>query len=609
MPSEFVKDRTVKLINRDQESLKRDLISFAQAHQSGSFQDFNESSPGMGMLELCSYVGGVLSFYQDMQFDELRQESARQLKNIVRNAKRMGYRPAGKRAARGQQVFYINVPAVNSGGQIVPDDTYTPVMRAGARVQGPNGAFFETLADVEFSASTQSDPRFVTGSRFDSSTGLPTFFAIKKFVDVVAGQTVTDTFVLGDFVKFRSLELSNEDVIEILSVTDSDGNKYYEVDYLAQEAVYDAVVNQDSDASVVPYQLKLVTVPRRFISDYNPTTRKTTMVFGSRDGVNFDDELVPNLADLSLPLAGRSTFTSFPLDPQNFLKTRSLGVSPFNTTVTVEYRVGGGPQTNVPANSVKSVAKAVLDFSTTGLVASTKGDVESSLVTNNLTSMEGGAPEESSDEIKMNSLAHFAAQNRTVTREDYMARVLTLPAKFGKPEKVFVKRSIGNALGVDVHLLTSDSEGHLALASVNLKKNVRTYLSRYRMLTDGVNILDSRIINLRCNFGVVLGPNSIRSKVLAKCIDVIREYLRVDRMQINQPIVLSHLSAEIQKVMGVVSVYELKFSNVVGVLEGSSYSTTRFDPSAHRRNEIMYCPENSIFEVKFPNKDIVGAAK
>ncbi len=609
MASDFLKERSIKYLNRDFVSFKRDQIDFSQAHHSGVFQDFNESSPGMALLELTSYIGDVLSFYQDMQFEELKHQSARQVENVSAIAKQLGYRPQGKRAARGAETFFIEIPATTVNGVVVPDDTYSPILRKGGRVQGPNGTPFETLDDVDFSVHNVLSPRFVTGSRFDQNTGVPTYFAVKKEVEIIAGETKTDVFTVGSFQQFLQLELASEDVIEVLSVTDSDGNSWTEVDYLAQDTVYDSVLNTDTDSEVVPYILKLISVPRRFIVDRDPVTNKTTIIFGSGDGVNFDDDLIPNLADLALPLAGRSTFTTFALDPQNFLKTRSLGLSPFNTTMTVNYRSGGGSQTNVEAKSIKTISEATLDFSTTSLDPIKLSAVKGSVECMNLKKTEGGGAEETVSEIKANSAAFFAAQNRVVTKEDYIARTLTLPAKFGRPEKVYVKRNNINSLALDIHMLALDANGHLTVASSTLKNNVKTYLGPYRMLTDGVNILDSNILNLRCSFGIVCAPKIARSEVLTKCLDVVRSYLDVNRMQIGQPIVLSDLEAEIQSIYGVISIYELKFTSAFGTVDGLSYSTTRFDPSSNTRNKILYCPENSIFEIKYPTRDIVGVSK
>lgn len=607
MASNFGKERQVSLLNRDHNGFKRALLKYTQAHHSGTFSDINESSPGMAFIDAVAYVADVLSFYQDQAFLETRSDTARQVENVVAFAKMKGYRPRGPAAAKGMLSVAIEVPATVDGtGRVAPNDAYTPVLLKGARTDGPDGTKFETLENVHFTASIG---RAVTGSRFDATTGQPTHFALRKFVEAIAGETRTEQFSIAEYRKFRKIELSEQDVIEIIDVVDSDGNSWFEVDYLAQDWIFDGEENGSVDNSEVPYVLKLVAAPRRFISDRDPLTGKTSLVFGSGDGVSFDDELVPNLADYAIPLAGRRTFSSFAVDPRNFLKTRSLGLSPYSTTLTVRYRVGGGQQTNVAPFTVRNFTDATLTFPSSVVPSSVRGDVEGSLAPLNTESMRGGGPAETITEIKLNSDAFFAAQSRVVTKEDYIARTLALPAKFGKPEKVFVKRNSKSALTMDLHVLAKDSNGHLTHATSTLKENIKTFLKKFRMQTEGVNIMNSDIINLRCSFGVVVNSRFNRSEVLVKCIDAIRNIVQVDQMQIGQPIVTSNVSAILQGISGVISVYELSFSNVIGTTDGLQYSGTRFDASGALRNSILYCPNDAIFEIKYPERDIIGTAK
>jgi len=613
------KERTVKYLNKDFQTLKRDLMDFTAAHQSGVFQDFNETSPGMAILEMTAYIGDVLSFYQDMQFEELKHETARQIENVSSFAKVLGYRPSGKRAARGIASIFVEVPATVAGNERTADTNYSPIVRAGSKLQGPDGIIFETLADVDFSkvAATEntSTPLVVTGSQFDSTTGFPTYFALRKDVEIIAGETKTDSFFIQNFEQFKTIELTNEDVIEILSVYDSDGNTWYEVDYLPQEIIFEQETNNDSDSQTVPYSLKYRAVPRRFIVNRDITTNKTSLIFGSGDGINFDDELVPNIADFSLPTAGKTNFTTFSLDPQNFLKTSTLGLSPFNTTIFVNYRVGGGLKTNVGVGAINVVNQANLSFSTTSLIPSKKADVQSSVECYNFSRTSGGNEEETVPEIKANSSAFFAAQNRVVTKEDYIARLFSLPQKFGKVEKAFVRKDSVNELALDIHVLTKDANGALTQATPTLNNNIRKYLSMFRILTDGVNIMPTDIINLRVNFGVVISPKFNRNEVLANCLVLLKDSLKTDNMQIGQPIILSDLSAQLQSVVGVISVYDLRITKPVmneGLLvysDNSNFELSTFDVQANTKNAILYCPENAIFQVKYPNIDIIGESK
>jgi hypothetical protein len=606
MASNFFKEKSRSLLNKDFASARQGLIDFSQAHRSGALGDTSTPSPAMAIIELQAYAVDLLSFYFDQQFNELKEETARQIENVVAFAKSKGYKPTGKWAARGREAWLIEVPStVDSQGNVVPDPLYVPVLEKGSRCATRDGVQFETLEDIDFSDDVGLD---VTGSAFDSS-GFPTHFVMRKFAEIIQGETRVETFPIQEYRKFRTIELSSPDVVEVVSVTDSEGNEWLEVDYLAQDWVIDSQTNEGDDSEDVPFVMKLVAAPRRFVSDWDPVTGKTSLIFGSGDGLGFDDELVPNVADYSLPLVGRRTFSSRPIDPRNFLRTRSLGLSPYDTTLTVNYRTGGGSRGNVTRKGVIDQAvQADFSFPTNNIDVLKKGAVESSVQCLNTEFTEGGRDGETIQEIKLNSDAFFAAQARLVTREDFVARVLSMPAKFGKPDKVFVKK-VSDSPSVDIHVLTRNSDGNLALAGNTLKRNVSTYLSRYRMLTDGVNILDGQIINFALRFGVVTAPKFNKNDVLVRCIERMMEYFDVDVMQIGQPIVRSDVTAELQSVQGVVSVYELTFSNVFGERGGLSYSSTRFDFTAATENGIVYCPDGSIFELKFPRKDIIGVAK
>ena len=606
MPTDVNKEQIISLLNRDFKSFKRDLITYSKAYASGSFTDFNETSPGMAFLEWAAYVGDGLSFYIDQAFNE-SGDSATQLKNVIANAKMRGYRPQGKRPSVGSLAWAIQVPAtVDSTGRVVPDDSYTPVLMKGSQAVAKNGTVFETLDDVPFSASIG---RAVTGSQFDPTTGVPTFFAIQRTVNVVAGKTVEESFTVTDFQQFRRINLGQSDVIEVIDVVDSQGNEWFEVDYLAQDWVFSADTNSNSDNDSVPYVLRLRTAPYRFIIDRDIESGISTLVFGSGDGLSFDDELVPNLANYALPLAGRNTFNSFSIDPQNFLKTRSLGLSPHNTTLTVRYRVGGGSETNVPARSIRQVSSANLSFPSTNLNALTIGSVEGSIGCLNTVSMAGGGPAETIREIKSNAAAYFAAQNRAVTREDITARALSIPAKFGRVEKIFIKPSRVGRFAYDVHVLSSDSAGVLTKSTATLKANLATYLRKFKMLTDGINILDADILDIRVHFGITVSSGRNRSEVLLNCTQALTSYFGQDSIQIGQPIVVSDVISLLNGINGVVSVYELSFSNVFGVTDGLTYSSDSFNISTNLRDGMLICPPEAILQVKYPNKDIVGSAK
>lgn len=601
------KEMSIKYISKDFEAYKRDLMRYAQAHFSGSYQDFNETSPGMMILELQAYIADSLSFYMDQQFLETKAATARQLGNVEDFAKMRGYKPKGKRSARVVLDFIIEVPSIEQDGSVIPDPDYLPILRAGSQAQGPGGVIFEILEDLDFGKSTSDNPQKVVPVP-DSQ---PPTVAVRRWVEAIAGKTQVDQIPVGDYERFKRIVLGANDVQEILSVYDREGNQWYEVEYLAQNAVFDQIVNTEQDSDTVPYILKLQSAARRFFVDRNVANNTTALQFGSGEGLKFDDQLIPNIADMALPIDGRQQFSNFTLDPQNFLKTRTLGLTPHNTTLTVTYRTGGGVVTNVPAYSIKKVINADLSFpksigGVNGLDPTIVQSVKQIEVFNT-SSANGGGDAETVAEIKANASSYFAAQSRAVTREDFITHILSMPSRFGKPERVFVKHSEGAQNGVEIHLITVDSYGKFTLPTPSLMKNIKTYLRKLRLLTQGISVMSCDILNIGIQFGIVTSPKYNRTEVMTNCLLEVKKYFDNSNMQIGMPIVLSDVRAKIQAVQGVISVYKFDVDSRVsedGLQAGGAYSNKTFDVKGNTRNGIIYCPQNAIFEVRNPDNDI-----
>jgi hypothetical protein len=610
MANTALKATDVRYVNKDFESFKRDLMRYAQAHFSGSFRDYNEVSPGMTILELQAYVADVLSYYMDQQFLEIKQETARQIDNVEAFAKMRGYKPKGKRAARVTEQFVIEVPASSTAGKPGPDLSLVQRMLAGSQVQGPNGTTFETMDDVDFSQFKAGD---VQPTQFDKG-GHATFYAVRASVDCIGAKTSSEVITAPEtFTSLLKLPLGQSDVIEVIDVKDQQGNTWYEVDWLAQSVVYDQIVNTGPDQSLVPYVLRWRAAPRRFVVERRLSDASTFLQFGNGQGLQYNDELIPSISNMALPIPGRKTFTNFAIDPQNFLKTSTLGLSPWNSTkLLVRYRVGGGTETNVDAFTINKPSM-ILWEAIPGSVDQAKAiAIRSTIECSNLIPSEGGGPAETIDEIKSNAGSYFAAQQRAVTKDDYLAHIFTMPERFGRVEKAYVKPSEYNAYAVDVHVLSVDSNGLLQVPSVTLQQNIKTYLSKLRMITEGINILPAYVIDVGVNFGVVVSPQFNRSEVLTNCMNVIKDYLRVDNMQIGEPLVLSDIRAQLQNVVGVISVYKFDVSSFYGVNPdtGLSYrSDISFDVTANTKHGIVYVPADSVFQVHYPDRDIVGEAK
>lgn len=604
------KQRAIRYLNRDFESFKRDLIEHLRIYFPDTVQDFNESSVGMFLLELMAFVGDNMSFYLDKKFQESFIETARESKNLLKHAKQLGFKAFGKTAATGVVDAFLKVPAITIDEEIIPDMRFAGTIKKGAKLKSADGETYETLEDIEFDDVDINDDDFVQVGDRDPETGVPVTFVLKvEEAPIKAGETKTTSFTVSGFESFRKLTITEDDVLEVIEVTDSEGNDWYEVEFLAQDTVFSRVANTGDDATEVPFVLKLRSVPYRFITDFDISANRTSLIFGTGDAQNFDGELVPDLGDLSLPLFGRDTFTDFSLDPQNFLKTRTLGLAPVNTTLTVKYRVGGGANTNAGAAEISTVAESTFDIGDSSLDPTTVKDVGGSFAVLNPNPIQGGRDELNLDEIRQLISANFSTQSRMVTAPDFVARALSMPAKFGSVFRANARPSPFNKNAVELIVLSRDSDGFVTVAPDDLKTNLKTYLARFRMLTDAIEILDGEVINLAMNFEVLTDPDFNKTEVLANAIEALKEFFEIDKWQMNQPINLTDIYSLIASIPGVLSLVRIDFFNRVGNFDSRAYSTTSHNIEENTQNGIIYGKENAIFEIKFPNIDITGTAK
>lgn len=610
MTTNSVKKRQIKYLAKDFEGFKRDLIEHLRVYFPEDFQDFNESSIGMIQTEIAAFVGDNLSYYLDRKFDESFIETAKRRESIFKHAKQLGFKPFGKAAAVGDVEGFLKVPAARLNEEIIPDMRFAGVIKRGAKLKSKSGITYETLEDADFSEVDISDNSLVAVGDRNPTTNEPLNFVLKKVgVKVKAGETKTASFSVGSYEAFREIELGDEDVLEVLKVTDSDGNEWFEVDFLAQDTIFSGVPNTSSDSEDVPFILKLRPVPYRFISDFNVATSKTKLTFGSGDAQFFDGELIPDLGELALPLYGKDTFTDFFLDPQNFLKTRTLGLAPVNTNITVSYRVGGGADTNAGTGEINSVASKTFDIGDSSLNANKIKEVGNSFEVINTSPVQGGRDELSVEEVRHLIPAFFASQGRMVSAQDFVARALSMPSKFGSVFRASSRVNPLNKEAVELIVLSRDSNGFVTVAPADLKENLKKYLSRFRMVTDGIEILDGEVIDLALNFDLLVEPEFNKQEVIANCIDSLKEFFDVVKWQINQPVNLTRVRSLLSNVPGVLSIVDLQFLNRVGNFDDRSYSSTVYNIRENTQNGIIYCKENAIFQVKYPNKDIVGTAK
>jgi hypothetical protein len=644
--------KDIRYLNKDFNTLRQALISFSKTYYPNTFQDFSPASPGMMFIEQAAYVGDVLSYYTDYAFKEGVMSSASERRNIVNLAGYLGYKVQPSRAATGTINIYQICPSATDGeGNYFPDPNYMLLIKENAQFSNKSLVYYVLNQSVDFTINTAQNPRVDTVySR--NSDGTPEFFLLQKSGPISAGQILQKQQVVLDPQAFYEITLDEDNVLGIVSVVDSDNNIWYEVDYMAQELVpiavpndveFEGSLNQYKDS--VPYILNFLKTSRRFITIVDENNL-TTLQFGA--GINgVDDEIVTfdsNLIGIGL---SNAKSVNIPLDPSNFLNNENYGIAPTNTTLTIQYLVGGGLASNSQTGEIINIVSMDFANSSEGLLpeqVTLLNTVENSVQVTNPAPTVGGEDAETDDEIKMNAVANFAAQSRAVTQDDFLVRIYSLPAKFGSVAKAQVvadtSLSVGvnkmlsgvvntnnigevldtnnnnyfrqlaydvtNPFAINVYLLSYDANKQLTQVNPALITNIITYLKQFRMMTDGVNIIDGYIINIGVDFVITVYKGFNKKDVLSNCITAVQNFFDIDKWNFSQPINLSQLQLEIAKVDGVQSVVSVDVSNKT-VLDGI-YSPIQYDISAATKNGIIYpSTDPSIFEIKYPDSDIKGS--
>jgi len=616
------KEKEIKYLNKDFNSFKNQLVEFTQTYFPENFNDFSEGNPGMMFLEMASYVGDVLSFYTDNQIQETFLSTAQDKESIYNLAYIMGYKPKVTSAASVNLDISQLVPSKIVGGSYEPDFNYALNIRTNSTFNSTEGATFYTTQDANFTYSSSLSTMNVSIFQYDASNN-PEYYLLKKTVPAISAESKTQTFTIGEIERFKTLTLFDTNIISIESIIDSEGNQYYEVPYLAQDTIFEEVTNTGANdpllnqySNETPYLLKLKKVPRRFITRVKPNNQ-IEIQFGAGISDKADEQIIPNPDNIGLGIKDGRSKLDRAYDPSNFLYTKAYGQVPANTTLTVTYLVGGGLSSNVNSNTITQTG-TLLTSNNVNLDSGMLNFVKSTVSSTNVEAAKGGGAGDSVEDVRLNAIANFGAQQRTVTREDYIIRTLSMPPQFGSITKAYITQDdqispltnepnrIPNPLALNLYTLGYDSDRKLSLLNTATKTNLATYLEQYRMLTDAINIKDAFIINIALDFEINTFKNYNNEKVLLKCISELKNYFNIDKWQINQPIILSDIKNLIGAVDGVQTIETVTITNKSGTLNG--YSQYIYPINLATRNEVIYPSlDPSIFEIKFPNTDIRGS--
>ena len=619
--SNKTQDKDVKYLSKDYNSFKNQLIEFAQTYFPNNFNDFSEGNPGMMFLEMAAYVGDVLSFYTDTQLRESFLTLAQTNENLYNLAYTMGYRPKVTTAASTILDISQLVPSKLDEGVYKPDYNYALTVKENSTFTSTEESTFYITDDVRFGFSSSFNPTNISIYQYDT-LGNPEYYLLKKSVQAISAERNTQTFTVGDPERFRTLTLFGANVISIESIVDSDGNEYTEVPYLAQDTVFEEVENTAANDprlnqfnQQTPYLLKLKKVPRRFISRVRPNNQ-LEIQFGAGVSDKADEQIIPNPDNIGLGIKDGRDQLDRAYDPSNFLYTKAYGQVPSNTTLTVTYLTGGGLASNVNSNTIIKPGELTIN-SNPNLNTSMLNFVKSTVTSTNIEAAKGGGGGDSIEDIRLNAAATFSAQQRTVTKEDYIIRTLSMPSQFGRVAKAYITQDdqisplttepgrIPNPLALNLYTLGYDFNKKLANLNTATKTNLSNYLEQYRMLTDAVNVKNAFVINFKLDFEITVFKNYSNQRVLLECITELQNYFNIDKWQINQPILISEVKNLIGGIEGVQTVEKTVFENVSGAEIG--YSQYKYGFGKATKNEVIYpSMDPSIFELKYPNTDIKG---
>jgi hypothetical protein len=614
--------KDIRYLNKDFSQYRANLIEFAKNYFPNTYNDFNESSPGTMIIEMASYVGDVLSYYTDSQLKESLLPYAANNTSILAIASSLGYQTKNTIASTVDLDVFQLLPAKNTDSGKKPDWSYALTLREGmiARADDQN-VEFRTTSLVNFSVSSSLNPTEVTVYQVNDLDGTPEYYLLRKTVKATSGTIKSSNFEFGPARRFDKILIRDVNIIEVVSVTDSDNNTWTEVPYLAQETTFETVANtvqndpELSSFKSVPYLLKLKKTARRFVTKFQ-ADKNLELQFGPGISADSDEEIIPNPDSIGSSLIGLQTQLNRPIDPSNFMYTKAYGQAPSNTTLTVRYAVGGGIESNVPSFTINTVANVEYEIDSQNLDSTLVNRIKASVACTNPKPAVGGKSAESLDEIRQNALSNFAAQQRAVTAQDYIIRTYSIPPRFGSVAKAYIiqdeqlnpfntEQRIVNPLALNLYTLGYNDSGKLIELNLAVKENLKTYLSQFRMLTDAINIKTAFIINIGIVFEIVTLPEYNSNEVLLSCINRLKEIFDIKNWQINQPIILSKIYTELDRVEGVQSVTSVKIGNLYDTTLG--YSGNVYDIASATKDGVIYPSlDPSIFEVKFPNTDIIG---
>lgn len=576
--------------NRDFQSIKQALIEYAKQYYPESFQDFTDGSVGSMILDAAAYIGDGLSFFLDYQANETFLESAQQFENILKLAREKGYRDTGKPSATGPVDLYISVPASSTGG---PNLNYLPILKKDTTfIVQQTGASYLLLEDVDFGDAENTEVIVLTVD----SDGIPSNFAIKAKGNIISGALFKQTETIETFENFLKVRIQNPLLSEIISVYDSSGNEYFQVDFLSQNVVYKFLKNNGSDSTNSPYKMIKFYAPRRFVIEN--IDGYYYLIFG-----NGSVDSVVDPRNILLDYNSRSYTTEKKIDPKNIIQSDKLGIAPSNTTLTITYRANNSKKMGVSQGSLNRATNPIFEFPSGATSQSIINTVIGSFEVENSKPITNINQTLNAQELKRRAYDAYSSQYRAVTKEDYIYACYSLDPKLGSIKRANIMQDTNSfKRNLNLFVISEDSDGYLATCSQTLKENLKLWLHSQKMINDTVDILDAKIINLGIEF-VVDTNESNKDRVHSLCLTKLIEKLS-NKQDIGQSFSIANIYKTLNTIPEVIDAKKVKIT----LQNGTGYSSSNFDIYGNLSYDGSYiiCNKDSIFEIKYPTIDIKG---
>jgi hypothetical protein len=597
-------NKKISYTTRDFQSIRTELINFTRTYYPDTIQNFNDASVFSVLLDLNAAVTDNLQFNIDRSIQETVLQYAQQRSSVFNIAKTYGLKVPGMRPSVALVDFSITVPAFGDK----EDLRYCGILRRGSQVNGA-GQVFETVYDIDFTSPINAEgfPNRLKIPNFDSNNKLLNY-TITKRETVVNGTTKVFKKVVtpNDVRPFYELFLPDKNVLGVTSVLLKDStqytnipsvqeflgldNRWYEVDALAEDRVFVEDPTKVSDSPGIKVG-KYIQTSNKFITEFTPEGfLKVTFGGGSQSA---DEQLREFARD------------GFQLNLYKYSNNLALGstLKP-NTTLFIQYRVGGGVGSNIGVNAITQIG--TVSFFVNGPSDSVNTTVVNSLRCTNVTAAIGGANFPTTEEVRHLVSYNFSSQKRAVTVNDYESIIRTMPSQFGAPAKVSITE---NNNKIVVQMLSYDETGRLTeVISNTLKNNVANYLSNYRMINDYVSIQSANVIDLSFNIDVVLDSTQNQGTVISQIITIVSDYFEPINRQLGENVNISELRRLIQSENGVISLSDIQVFNQVGGQYSSSQTSQRYLDSATKQieliDETIFAQPNQTYQIKYPNKDI-----